>query len=375
MSVLTVIILVFSVVGAVDFLLGNKIGAGKEFEKAFSLFAPMALSMLGMIVIAPMIGHLLSPLFDGFYAVFGIDPSIIPASILANDMGGMQLSQAVSKDSIIGNYNAFVVSSMMGCVISFTIPFSLGIVKKEQHKELFFGLLCGIVTVPVGCFVAGLICNIGIFELILNLLPLVIIAIIIVLGLIFLPDFCIKCFSILGVIMRILAIVGLVLSIFTFLTKIEISPHLDTFENAAYICANACVTLSGALPAMALLSKLLDKPLGKVSSKIGINGVSTVALLGNMVTNATSLGLMDKMDKKGVVLNAAYAVSAAFVFGGHLAFTMAFDSSYVLPMMIGKIISGICALVLAFFIYKGDKNTQVDKPKNSAPSEEVAAQN
>jgi len=159
MSPITVIILLFSIAGAVDYLLGNKIGMGKEFEKAFSLFCPMALSMLGMIVIAPAIGAWLTPMFEKFYRVFGIDPSIIPASLFANDMGGMQLAQSVCKTEAMENYNAFVISSMMGCVISFTIPFSLGLVQKGQQKELFFGLLCGIITIPVGSFVAGLICG------------------------------------------------------------------------------------------------------------------------------------------------------------------------------------------------------------------------
>ena len=154
--------------------------------------------------------------------------------------------------------------------------------------------------------------------------------------------------------MKTLAIIGLLCAIFTFLTKIKISEHFDTFENGAFICANACVTLSGALPFMFLVSKLLKKPFNKLGEKIGVNGVSTVALLGNMVTNATTFGLMDKMDKKGTVINSAFAVSAAFTFGGHLAFTMAFDSSYVLPMIIGKLISGISALILALLLYKKD---------------------
>ena len=131
--------------------------------------------------------------------------------------------------------------------------------------------------------------------------------------------------------------------------------NFDTFENGAFICANACVTLSGALPFMFILSKLLDKPLNKLGNKIGINGISAVALLGNMVTNATTFGLMEKMDKKGTVLNSAFAVSAAFTFGGHLAFTMAFDETYVLPMIVGKLVSGVFALILAFLLYKEDK--------------------
>ena len=65
--------------------------------------------------------------------------------------------------------------------------------------------------------------------------------------------------------------------------------------------------------------------------------------------------MMDKMDKKGTVLNAAFAVSAAFAFGSHLAFTIAYDSRYVAPMVIGKLISGVCAVLLSLLIYKDEK--------------------
>lgn len=355
MSAITVIVLVFSVSGAVDYIIGNKIGIGKEFEKAFSLFCPMALSMLGMIIIAPAIGVWLTPVFEGFYKIFGIDPSIIPASLFANDMGGMTLAQSICKTQSIGDFNAFVVSSMMGCVISFTIPFSLGIVKKNQQKELFFGFLCGIVTIPVGSFVAGIICNLNPIAVIINLLPLIILAIIVAVALILIPEICIKCFFAFGLFMKTLAVFGLASSIFTFLIKIEISPYFDTFENAAFICANACVTLSGALPLMFILSKLLNKPLNKLGSKIGVDSISALAFIGSLVTNASTFGVMDKMGKKGVVLNSAFAVSASFVFGSHLAFTMAFDKTYVLPMIVGKIVSGICAVILALLIYKDDK--------------------
>ncbi len=352
MNAITVVILIFSLFGAVDYLIGNKIGVGAEFENAFALFRPMALSMLGMIVVAPAIGAWLTPLFDEFYNAFKIDPSIIPASLFANDMGGKQLSEAISKSEEIGKYNAYIVSSMMGCVISFTIPFSLGVVKKEQQGELFFGYLCGIVTVPVGCLVAGLICGINLPALLLNLLPLLIIAAVIAVFLIFLPKICIKCFTVFGNFMKILALLGLVLSIFTFLTGIVIEPNLEPFEDAAFICANACVTLSGAMPLMFIVAKLLNKPLHKLGGALGIDSTSSVGFVGSLVTNTTTFAVSDKMNKKGLVLNSAFAVSASFVFGSHLAYTMAFDSSYVLPMIVGKLISGVCAVIFACLIYK-----------------------
>ena len=352
MNILTIIILIFSGLGIIDKLLGNKFGLGNEFEKGFKLFVPMAFSMLGILVIAPAVGVWLMPFFEWFYSFLHIDPSIIPASIFANDMGGMTLANAICKSESIGGFNAFVVSSMMGCVVSFTIPFALSVVKKEQHKEMLFGILCGIITIPVGCIVAGLICGINILELLISLLPLVIFAFILGILLILFKNFCIKMFVAFGNIISWIAMIGLACSIFTFLTKIEICEHFDSFENAAFICVNACVTLLGALPLMFVLSKLLNKPLAKVGEKLGVDSFSAFSFLSTIVTNATTFSSMDKMNKKGVVLNSAFAVSAAFAFGGHLALTMAFDSNYVLPMIVGKIISGIAAIALALMLYK-----------------------
>jgi len=357
MNILTIVILVFSMLGIVDKLLGNKLGLGAEFERGFKLFAPMVFSMLGMLVIAPAIGAWLTPFFDWFYSVFEIDPSVIPASLFANDMGGMTLAQSICKSETIGNFNAFVVSSMLGCVVSFTIPFAIGIVKKEQHKELFFGLLCGITTVPIGCLVGGLLCGIGIVDLVISLLPLIVFAVVLGAALILLPNFCIKAFVVFGHIIRWVAMIGLACAVFTFLTKIPVCEHFDTFENAAFICVNACVTLSGALPLMFVVSKLLNKPLSKVGSKIGIDSFSAFSFLSTLVTNATTFSCMEKMNKKGVVLNSAFAVSAAFVFGSHMAFTLAFNADYIVPVIVGKLVSGVAAVVLAMLIYKEDKTT------------------
>lgn len=352
MSPITVIVLIFCILGAADKLLGNKFGLGREFEKGFALFVPMTFSMLGVLVIAPAVGVWLMPAFEKFYRIFGIDPSIIPASLFANDMGGHTVSQAICKSEAIGNYNAFVVSSMMGTVISFTIPFSLSVVKSEQHKDLFFGLLCGIVTVPVGCFVSGLMCGLGAGELLINLLPLLILSAVVATGILLIPDVCIRVFSVFGHFMRIVAMLGLLFAIFTFLTKIRISPHFDTLEHAAFICVNASVTLSGMLPLMHLVTKVLKKPMERIGNKMGLDHISAVTFLSNMVTNALTFGAMEKMNRKGVVLNSAFAVSAAFMLGGHLAYTMAFDSAYVAPVLVGKLISGVSAIALAAILFK-----------------------
>ena len=101
-----------------------------------------------------------------------------------------------------------------------------------------------------------------------------------------------------------------------------------------------------------------------LGNKLGINSVSALSFISNLVSIASTFGKMNEMDQKGTVLNSAFTVSAACTFGGHLAFTMAFDSAYVLPMIIGKLISGICGLLLAIVLFK--KYAKNEKPKEKA---------
>lgn len=351
MNILTLIILIFSVLGALDKIFGSRFGIGKEFDKAFMLLGTMALSMIGMIVISPFIADIMMPLSNIFEKVLHIDPSVIPASLFANDMGGASLSVEMAANEKIGMFNALVVSSMMGCTISFTIPFSLGVVGKEQHKELLLGLLCGIATIPIGCIAGGIICGIPIVSLLMIMLPLVVFSGIIVFGLIKFPEMCIKIFKVFGVFITVLITVGLTLGIIRFLSGIEIIKGLATIEEGASICVNAAIVLSGSFPFMYVLTKVLSKPFKIVSKKMGINEYSVSGFIASLASNATTFGMMDKMDRKGVVMNAAFSVSAAFSLGSHLAFTMAFDEAYVVPVIAGKLISGVLALVLGSIIF------------------------
>lgn len=368
-SAISIVVVIFSVIAALDRIFGGRLGLAKEFEKGFMLLGNMALSMIGMIIISPWIAQMLTPVFDGFYNIFGIDPSIIPASLFANDMGGASLAVEVAKDPAVGLYNALVVSSMMGVTISFTLPYAMGVVKKEHHKNMMMGFLCGIVTVPVGCFVGGLILGLPILTVTLNLLPIILLAAIIALGLVFIPDLSVKIFNILGIAIKVLITVGLALGIIRFLTGYELLPGLDTIENGAAVCLNAAIVMTGAFPLLYILSKLLKKPIGRIGKLAGINDVSAVGFVSSVATSMTTFGMMDDMDSKGVMLNSAFAVSAAFTFAGHLAFTMAFPGSgtpYIIAMIVGKLLSGIAALVLAVFMYKRSekKNTPVTESEN-----------
>ena len=352
MSFLAPVIIIFAVLGAVDYIIGNRFGIGEEFKKAFFLLGTMALSMIGMIVIAPLIGNALSPVFDFTYEVLHIEPSIIPATLFANDMGGAPLAKEIAKNESVGMFNALVVSSMMGATISFTIPFAIGVVGKESHKEMFLGFLCGIVTIPIGCVVAGLVCRLSIIPLLLNLLPLFLFSILIAVGLLKAPNFCVKVFKGFAKMMTVLIIVGLLMGIVNFLLKEPLIKGIAPIEEGAMVCFNASIVMCGMFPLLNIVSRIAKKPFALLGNKVGINEVSALGFVSTLATNVTTLGMMDRMDKKGTMLNSAFAVSAAFTFAGHLAFTIAFDANYLFPVIIGKIIAGIFAVLLANIVYK-----------------------
>ena len=55
---------------------------------------------------------------------------------------------------------------------------------------------------------------------------------------------------------------------------------------------------------------------------------------------------LDTLEERGITLNTAYAVVAAYSVGDFLAFTLQFSPAHALPMMAGRLLSGLLAVVL-----------------------------
>ena len=355
MDIIKYIMVGFALLASIDRIFGSRLGLGKEFERGLMLTGTSILSMAGMLVLAPLIGQILSPLCNWFYSVFRIDPSVIPASLLANDMGGAATALQVAKDPALGNFNAYIVSSMMGVTFSYSLPFAMTVVKPEKHDSLFLGFLCGVLTVPVGCFVAGLMCGIAMVSLLLSLLPLLIISVVIAVGLLFFRKVTLYIFRIFGYFIKILIIIGLALGLFTFLTGVKVLPNLDSYENAAMVCVNATAMMTGAFPLIFCLSKVLRKPLKTVGSKLAINETSAMGFISTIATSTVTFETMNDMDDRGILLNGAFAISAGFTFAGHLAFTFALCPQMVGPMIVGKLVSGVAAFIVALLLFRNKK--------------------
>ncbi len=75
------------ILGGTDRLLGNRFGYGNKFEEGFRLLGSTALSMAGMICLAPVLADVLGRVVIPLYQFIGADPAMF-GSILAIDMGG-----------------------------------------------------------------------------------------------------------------------------------------------------------------------------------------------------------------------------------------------------------------------------------------------
>ncbi len=350
MHVLEMIFGIFALLGAIDRITGNHLKLGKEFEKGIMSVGPLALAMVGMISIAPTISKILIPVCAPFAELLHIDLSFI-GGFIANDMGGATVAKELSTSAQWSGYNGLIVASMMGVTICFTVPVALKTIDKKYHKEVLSGILCGIVTIPVGCLVSGLIMGYKLHELILNLLPAGLVALITCMGIVLNADLCRKVFNVIGNAVLIIVTIGLGAGIFEHITGIVLIPYMASVTSGFETVGNIAIILAGVFPLVSVISRLFKKPFNYIGGWMKINDVSVTGLISSLANSIPTFALVEKMNAKGIIVNMAFAVSASFVFGDHLAFTMAFDKSYVFGMIAGKLVSGISAVIAAHFLY------------------------
>ena len=169
-QVLMIIMAAGAVAGGIDRMLGNKRGYGAKFEEGFLFLGPTALSMAGMMCLAPVLSRVLGRIVIPFYRIIGADPGMF-GSLLAIDMGGYQLAKDLAQNPRIGSYAGIVAAAIFGCTIVFTIPVGMGILEKQDRVFFAKGIMLGLVTMPVGLLVGGVLSGISAWECLRQNLP------------------------------------------------------------------------------------------------------------------------------------------------------------------------------------------------------------
>ncbi|MCS5422388.1 MULTISPECIES: ethanolamine utilization protein EutH [Psychrilyobacter] len=355
-DIIIYIMVFFMAVGAIDKCMGNRYGYGEKFEEGFMAMGALALAMVGVISLAPVLANVLRPIVSPLYKMLGADPAMFATTLLANDMGGYPLAMQLAETPEAGVFAGLILGAMMGPTIVFTIPVALGIIKVEDREFLAKGVLAGVVTIPLGCLVGGLAGGFNLELILVNLVPIILFAAIIALGLWKIPAKMIKGFTIFGQGVVIVITLALAAIVIETLTGIVVIPGMAPISEGIEIIGAVSITLAGAFPLVHFITKVFNKPLLKFGKLLGMNETSATGMVASLANSIPMFGLMKDMDEKGKVLNVAFAVSAAFVFGDHLGFTAGVDKSMIFPMVIGKLVGGISAMTLASFMYSSSKN-------------------
>ncbi len=349
-EILIAVMAVFAVLGALDRIFGNRFGLGQEFENGILAMGSLALAMVGVICLSPVLADLLMPVAGPVYSFLGADPAMFAGTILACDMGGGALAQQMTTDPEAAALGGVICGSMLGATIVFTIPVALGILKEEDRPYLAKGILAGIVTIPVGIFTAGLVAGYNIVMILKNLIPIVLIAALIAFGLWKAEKAMIKGFGIFGKGIVALITVGLAAAIVEALTGFVIIPGMAPIEEGFQTAGAIAIVLAGAFPLVFLITKLLKKPLEKGGRLLGVNDTAAAGLVATLANSIATFGMVKDMDSRGKVVNIAFAVSAAFVFGDHLGFTAGFAPTLLPAMILGKLAGGISAVAVALLL-------------------------
>ena len=349
-EILIGVMAVFGVLGALDRILGNPVGLGQEFENGILAMGSLALSMIGIIALSPVLAAVLRPVVVPVFSFLGADPAMFAGTILANDMGGGALARELTTDPQAAGLGGVITGSMLGATIVFTIPVALGILPRKDRPFLAKGILCGIVTIPVGVLAAGLVAGYPVLMVLRNLIPIVLIGGLIALGLWKAEKGMIKGFGIFGKGVVALITVGLAAAIFEALTGWEIIPGLNGIEEGFQTVGDIAIVLAGAFPLVFAITRLLRKPLLKLGKLLGINDTAAAGLIASLANSIATFGMVKEMDDRGKVVNIAFAVSAAFVFGDHLGFTAGFAPELLPAVIVGKLVGGVSAVAVALWL-------------------------
>lgn len=338
---------VFALLGGLDRILGGRFGLGSRFEEGILSMGSLALAMVGIVSLAPVLAGILKPIVVPVYRLLGADPAMFAGTLLACDMGGGPLARQLTADPQAADLGGVITGSMLGATVVFTIPVAMGILEEEDRPAMAKGILCGMVAIPFGILAGGLTAGYAFSMVLRNLVPIVLMALLIALGLWRAEKAMVAAFTAFGKILVAVVTVGLSGAIIQTLTGFAVIPGLAPISEGFETVGTIAIVLAGAFPLVYVLTRVLNKPLMALGKLLGINEPASAGLLASLANSIATFGMVKDMDDRGKVVNIAFAVPAAFVFGDHLGFTAGFAPELLPAMIVGKLVGGVVAVGVA----------------------------
>lgn len=402
-TVVVYIIMACAIAGAIASAIKPESELGQQFVAGIDSIGPIFLPVAGIMASAPYLTAFVETVFGPAYSALGADPAMAATTFIAVDMGGYQLADALAqtRESWI---MAMMTGYMAGATIVFTIPVALKMLEKRDRKYLALGVMSGLLAIPIGVFVASAIiafshpvvrevvstnaeatCQLALSwgQIGVNLIPLIIICVVLAAGLKFAPDAMIRGFIVFGRVMEAALKIVFVLVVVEYFTGLWstlfgsfgfdpiIADDEDIFR-ALETSGAIGMMLCGAFPMVYLIRKHLAKPLAKIGGVFGLSSDATAGLLAGSANVLALLSMVRYLRARDKVICLSFAVCCAFLFGDHLSFTANFQPSLIVPVLVGKLAAGVCAILFAQLLAV-KKAEELEAAETSGKTVEAAA--
>ena len=343
--VISWIVAVGILVGMADTLAGNRFGIGEKFQQGFRLIGSMMISMAGIMALAPALAALVEPAVVPFFHRIGVDPGMF-GILMGNDMGGYQMAMSLAENEKIGLMAGGITAGMLGGTLNFSIPMGFGLIEKEDAPYFSRGILIGVSTIPVGSIVSGLLLGIPAETVVWNHLPVLVLTVLIAAGFLKFQDGMVRMMGYLGKLVEWAGLIGIGIGSFTYLTGVTVIPGMTPILDTMGIVCSVNITMIGMFPVLEIFTRCFRRLLYRAGEHIGLNVEGCSGLIFTMASAAPVFLMMKDMGKRGVVLNAAWIVSCAAVFGSQMGLIMGIGMEYLPAFLAGKLLSGMAALAV-----------------------------
>lgn len=335
------------VIGGLDRIFGSRLGLGEKFDDGMKAMGPLALSMTGILCLAPLISAFIKSTLSPLCLALHMDPAVFGA-FLANDMGGYPLAMELSLSEESGLLSGLITASMFGATLVFSIPVGLSIIPADRRDDFAQGLILGFITIPVGTAVGGLTAGFSLSVILQNTLPVLVFSVLLALGLRFFPRGMLRGCTVFGKIITAAAYIGLIIGAFQSVTGVTVLPGLAPVEDGLAAVTQIALILLGTFPAVSLLCRALNRPLARLADKTGMDTPGMAGLLFTMANSIPVFATMKDMTQRSMIINTAWIVTVTCALGDHLGFTAGVRPDMITPVIAGKLAAGIASVLLAW---------------------------
>lgn len=351
-----------------------------RFKDGLISISSLIIPITGIMSSIPLLSHIIQTFISPIFSKIGSDSSIAVAMLLAADLGGYQLSEAVSSSTNIWALS-FYLSFTIGATISFTIPVALNMIDDTKKASFYQGISIGLISIPVGALFYTFILNtlnvkfrsnisvnsspdqlfyLPLKHLIFLLLPVLIFVIIIYILMNRYTKTMVMIFNKFAILIDIytkfvfmIVVIHYFTGNLTFMVKkfqlISLFSNGATEMRAAELAVSIGLMLSGSIPLMYFVEKIMSYFIPKDSSNLE----SILLILSTMTNVLVTFELFNKTKDENVIIKtSAFMVAGAFVLGDHLAFALNFQPTIILPLILSKLFAGFVSITISSQLIK-----------------------